>query len=215
MNLKPRENYNHQMQFKTEELQKQAESSRNDSSINGAKREFDNQQAAAEFFAHLKSKIFDLEAWNSEGALSKYAMFDESGREITNKPLAENDFIRLSLKGSGKYDWVRVMRIHQTPSEIVISVKPTFDPTSDDQDSISHFFTSEATNNFCLLKNDKTVMFYVIGLDEKTNTDETGSLLEKARNFAAANVGSYFGVQSAEWTKFCRSFLEIEEGKTD
>lgn len=199
------------MQYQTEELQKQAEADRNDSSINGAKREFESEQAAEDFFAHLKEKLFNIEAWNSGSGLSSYALYDENGAEIKDKPLAEKDFIRISLKGTGKYDWVRVTRIHQTPSEIILTVKPTFDPTAEEKYSTSHFFTSEATNNFCLLKDGQTVMFYVIGLNEKTNTQETDSLLEKARNFAAANLGSYLGVQSAEWTKFAESFLEIED----
>lgn len=201
------------MHYETERLQKEAEAREDESSINGAKRTFADEAEAEKFFERLKDKIFHLEAWNAEGALSSFAHFDETGAELKNKPLADGDFIRIALKGAGKYDWVRIARIHRAPSEIVIGVKPTFDPTAEDKDATSHFFTSEATNNFCLLKKDATVMLYVIGLNEKTNLDETGSLLEKARNFAAANLGSYLGVQSAEWTTFARNFLELEEEK--
>jgi hypothetical protein len=48
---------------------------------------------------------------------------------------------------------------------------------------------------------------YVIGLNEITNTEKTGGLLESARNLATANLGHYLGVQKAAWTKFCENFL--------
>src|SRR6476469_1566783 len=51
--------------------------------------------------------------------------------------------------------------------------KPALTDKEPDKNVTSHFFTSDATNNFCLEKRDAVVSFYVIGLSEKTNTDET------------------------------------------
>jgi hypothetical protein len=55
------------------------------------------------------------------------------------------------------------------------------------------------------------VSFYVIGLSEKTNTDETESLVGKARNVAVANIGSYFGIQTGEWKTFCKNLLRLTD----
>jgi hypothetical protein len=95
----------------------------------------------------------------------------------------------------------------------VLTVKPSFDPTEKaaDKESTSHFFTNEATNNFCLQRDEKSILFYVIGLHEKTNLGETENALETARNAAVANLGYYLGIQKAEWKTFCRNFLEIDE----
>jgi hypothetical protein len=94
-----------------------------------------------------------------------------------------------------------------------VTIKPSHDPTDkdSDKDATSHFFTSDATNNFCLEKRDAVVSFYVIGLSEKTNTDETENLVERARNVAVANIGSYFGIQKGEWKTFCRKFLRLTD----
>ena len=139
--------------------------------------------------------------------LSTYALFDENGREINE--INVGTFIRISLKASGKYDWIRVIDIYDAPDEFIITVKPTFDPTTENRETsaISHFFTDEATNNFCLFKKAETVAFYVIGLNEKTNTNETGGAIETIRN-VAVNLATYLGMQKGEWEKFCHHFLE-------
>jgi hypothetical protein len=139
--------------------------------------------------------------------MSTYALFDENGREINE--INVGDFIRISLKASGKYDWIRVIEVYDQPDEFVIIVKPTYDPTDaeNDKTAVSHFFTDEATNNFCLLRKAATVAFYVIGLNEKQNTSETDSALETIRN-VAVNAATYLGMQKSEWEKFCHHFLE-------
>jgi hypothetical protein len=186
-----------------------------DASINGAERDCDAEPEAREAFAKFRRKLFDLPRWNSESALTSFAHFDADGRELEDRPLAERDFIRIALKGSGKYDWVRVARIEQTDDEAVITVSPEFDPTAEqpDKETTSHFFTSAATNNFCLQKDGTKILFYVIGLDEKTNLGETENTLETARNALVANLGYYLGIQKGEWLTFCRNFLELEESE--
>lgn len=199
------------MQFKTQRLLEQAKASEDqNSSISGAKRDFESARAAADFFSYLKGKLLDLEAWNAQSGLSSYTHFDKNGNEVKNEPLREEDFIRILVKGTGKYDWVRVRQIYRAANEIVLTVKPAFDPTDEDKTSTSHFFSSEATNNFCLLKNETTIEFYVVGLNEKTNVGEADGVIETARNAAVANLGFYLGIQKSEWTTFCQKFLELE-----
>ena len=110
---------------------------------------------------------------------------------------------------SGKYDWIRVIDIFDAAEEFVITVKPTFDPTSEkpNESVISHFFTDEATNNFCVFKKGKTAALYVIGLNEKMNTTETANAVQTVRN-VAVNFATFIGTQKGEWEKFCRHFVE-------
>jgi hypothetical protein len=124
-------------------------------------------------------------------------------------------FIRISLYGAGKYDWVQVVSITDEPGEFIVTVKPSHDPTERpvNLDSISHFFGPEATNNFCVQKAEKTVAFYVIGLDEHQNTKFTDGLIESARNSAVANIGYYTGLQKGVWKEFCKNFLSTDEEK--
>lgn len=200
------------MNSKTENLLKTAEESEN-SSISSAKRVFTNTEEADLFFFSLKGKIVNIDNWNKSSNLSSYRLFHENGENSPTNTLSEGIFIRISLKGSGKYDWVRLIGIFEGEREIIITVKPTFDPTDKESErtNTSHFFTSEATNNFCLLNQDNAVHFYVIGLNEKQNTSETASMIEAVRNVAAANLGTYLGIQKAEWTTFCENFLRQTE----
>jgi hypothetical protein len=117
------------------------------------------------------------------------------------------------LPATGKSDWVRVEEIYDRPDELTITVRPTYDPTGDPPQTgkVSHFFSSRTTNNFCAFRREATVYLYVIGLNEKLNEDHDSGVVEKVRNALVGNIGYYLGIQKAEWTKFCTSFLSDDE----
>lgn len=181
-----------------------------ESSITFASRAFSDAAEAEESFNHLKQKLFHIRSWNAESFLTSFELFDRNGELNPKESAVIGDFIRLSLTGSGKYDWVKIVGITEEADEAIVSVKPSHDPTENQsgENAVSHFFTDDATNNFCLGKNRETVSFYVIGLSEKTNTDETGNFIETVRNVAVANLGSYLGIQKGEWKTFCENFLD-------
>lgn len=196
-----------------ESAERQARSSENgESSVTFARRTFSEATALEESYVRLKQKLYRVREWNAASALTSFELFEENGALCTRKEAAAGDFIRLSLAGSGKDDWVKISEIFDAPNEVVMRVKPTYNPTANpaDKTTISHFFGGAATNNFCLEKSDATLSFYVIGLSEKTNTEETENLVEKIRNFATSNVGYYLGIQKSEWQTFCENFLELK-----
>ena len=200
------------MSDRIQNLLRQASQEPNTSSVSFAKRSFSDEEQARAVFLEVKEKLLNLENWNKKAGLSSYELFDETGKVKTDKTLQIGAFNRISLKGSGKYDWVKIIDIYEDNDEFVITVKPTYDPTEDNPDKnvVSHFFTDEATNNFCLQNDDKSVALYVIGLNEKQNASETGNMIETVRNVAVANMGSYLGIQKSEWTTFCENFLSSE-----
>ena len=210
-------NYNRPMQTSiVERLIEAANSStEGDTSLNLAKRVFLEQAACDEFFESTKPKLLDINEWNKNSSPTKYSLFDEAGGEVPSQPISVGMFIRINLYGSGKYDWVRVLSIKDERDEMVLTVRPTYDPTQDPPDtaSTSHFFWPEATNNFCLQRDGKTVAFYVIGLNERQNTKFTDGLIESARNAAVANIGYYSGLQKSVWKEFCANFLSTDEEK--
>lgn len=195
------------MKFKTDSLLEQARSDENHSSVSSAEKTFADEAASAKVFSTLKAKLFDVREWNAHAMLSSFALFGENGHASQTEKITEGAFLRISLTGTLKYDWVRVTGIYEAADEFIITVKPTYDPTSDDKTVVSHFFTDESTNNFCLARRAATVELWVIGLNEKFNSDETSGALETARN-AAVNLGSYLGIQRGEWEKFCHHFLD-------
>ena len=185
----------------------------NDSSINVAKKQFTEADDAIQLFRDVRRRMLLITEWRKNSSVTGYDLFDEDGELINSEPINVGHFIRLSLYGTGKYDWVRVIKITDEPEEFIITVKPSFDPIEAPRDParISHFFRPEATNNFCLQIDDKTVAFYIIGLNEKTNTDFVDGLIESARNTGVANIGYYSGLQKAIWKEFCKKMLESEE----
>lgn len=204
------------MTTKTESLIKETGSGeRDDTSFNKAERTLPNHDEAVKLFQRVQSKLRNVDQWAEHSGVSYFAVFDEHGRQPGDQDAKEGRFIRILLPGTGKYDWVRVEDVHETDEEMVVSVRPTYDPTAKpvDKNVISHFFAPTATNNFCTLIRGNTVGAYVIGTGEKQNTSETSGIIETVRNAAVANLGSYLGIQSAEWTKFCNSLLSDSEDK--
>jgi hypothetical protein len=183
------------------------------SSLAQASRSFTTASESEANFKQLREKLFHVQKWNSESGASHFELFDENGNQIKDKRAATGDFIKITLPATGKSDWVKIIEIHDAPDEVVLTVQPTYNPTEKNPDKtvISHFFTNDSRNNFCLERDRETLNFYVIGLSEMSNTEDTSNILETARNFAAANLGHYLGFQKAEWTIFCQNFLEIEK----
>jgi len=183
-----------------------------DSSVADATRVFSSVEAAEKAFSHFHKKLLHIEQWNADSEISSFELFDKSGDAQSEKIARRGDFIKVTLPGSGKDDWVKIVEIYESPDEIVLIVQPSHDPTNvENAKTTSHFFTADSSNNFCLQKENSTINFYVIGLNEKTNTTETGGVLETVRNYATANLGCFLGVRKAQWKTFCDNFLEIEK----
>lgn len=209
--INPRKIMKSKIQQLLKEAARQARSSETgESSTATASRAFSDVSDAEKLFDDLRQKLFRVRNWNAESAMMGFELFDENGNICDRESAVVGDFIRLSMVGGGKYDWVKIIEIMDEANEAVVTVKPSYNPIENepDRNKTSHFFTDDSTNNFCLERNDGSVNFYVIGLSEKTNTDETENFIETIRNVAVANIGSYFGIQKAEWKTFCENFLK-------
>jgi len=204
---------NSKIQNLLEQAVAQAESSTAEvSSVTNATRNCSSETEAKNVFQRLIQKLFNIEQWNAESNFSSFALFDENGFTKMEKITAVGDFIRITLPGSGKDDWVKIVEIYDAADEIVLTVQPSPNPTDkEDNSTTSHFFTNDSTNNFCLKKNGIKLNFYVIGLGEKSNSEDTSGIVETVRNFATANIGHYLGIQKAQWQNFCDNFVEIEK----
>lgn len=200
------------MNRKIEELLKKAEAQKDStgegkSSVTNATREFADQRETENAFQKLKEKLFDINNWETESGASAFQLFDENGNGLQTKRAAKGNFVRIKLPGSGKADWVKITDIYEGETEAIVTVQPSFDPTENDKEKTSHFFESDAANNFCLGRDGKKINFYVIGLNEKANVAEADGLLESVRNLAVAYSG-WLGFQKIEWKTFCENFLK-------
>src|SRR4051812_19262292 len=115
------------MSLKTDKLLEQVHHDEEHSSFSSAEKTFAGKAAAAQAFAALKEKLLNINEWNAHAMLTTFRLFDENGRPAASEKLSRGIFLRIDLKGSGKYDWVRVVEIDEAADEFIITVKPTFD----------------------------------------------------------------------------------------
>lgn len=204
---------NRKIQNLLEQAARQSDSGTSESSSTAkATRIFSDENESKKAFSYLHRKLFDIERWDEKSVITSFELFDENGIAQPKKTATVGDFIKCVLPASGKEDWVKIIDIDETADEVVLTVQPAYNPTEKTQkQTTSHFFTADSTNNFCLQKTGAKVNFYVIGLHEKTNTENTDGIIETIRNTAIANVGYYFGIQKTQWQTFCENFIEIEE----
>ena len=183
-----------------------------DSSVAGTTRVLPTITEAEKLFSILHRKLFQIEHWNVCSNISTFELFDETGKAQPTKPAAAGDFVKITLPGSGKDDWVKIISIDEAQDETILTLKPSPNPVDkENQQTTSHFFTDDSTNNFCLQREAEKINFYVIGLDETANTEETSGVLETVRNYATAKLGCLLGIQKTQWETFCSNFLEIEK----
>lgn len=207
--------YYGKMSEKTKDLLRRAEAPKDSSeegksSVSRAEREFRDETEAESAYQKYKLKLFNVNGWEADSGVSAFRLFDETGAEVTATAARTGNFIRITMPGSGKNDWVRIVEIYENSTETVITVQPTVDPTDGERETTSHFFQSEANNNFCLQRRGAKINLYVIGLNEKANTDESAGLIESVRNVAVASLG-WLGFQKIEWQTFCENFLKDEK----
>ena len=205
------------MSSKIENLLKHVnESNAADSSVTNAMRLCADEAEAESVFRQLTGKLFSIEHWNIESEVMNFDLYDADGIARPQKTAAAGDYIKTAMPGSGKDDWIKIVEITESPDEIVLTVQPSRDPTDkNDQATVSHFFAADSTNNFCLQKKGVKTTFYVVGLDEKSNVENTGGIVETVRNIATANISYYFGLQKTQWLTFCDNFIESKARKNE
>src|SRR5688572_12812711 len=98
-------------------------SSEGDTSVNSSMRSFSGENDAVTFFEETKARLSRIDEWNNNSSATSYDLFDENGDLDNSGPISAGKFIRLSLYGSGKYDWVRVVSVRDERREFVIKVK--------------------------------------------------------------------------------------------
>ena len=98
----------------------------------------------------LRPELFRVREWNEKATLTSFELFDEKGDISERQNAVVGDFIRLSMAGTGKYDWVKVIEIIDEAGEAILTIKPSYDPTENrpDKNTTSHFFTSACDQQF-------------------------------------------------------------------
>ena len=111
-----------------EALAEKHSSGTGESSITSASRVFLETHDADDFFNTLRPELFRVREWNEKATLTSFELFDEKGDISERQNAVVGDFIRLSMAGTGKNDWVKVIEIIDEAGEAILTIKPSHDP---------------------------------------------------------------------------------------
>lgn len=170
---------------------------------------------AKAFFTAAKTRLLSVNEWDKlcGDASAKFQLTDEKGIPADGSPKIGNYF-KIKIPGPGTvagsgYDWVQVEEIIEKAEAeiefIIIRVRPASDPTSPDE-STAHFYSSEATSNFLVLREGAEVVAAVLGRNEEANTNEGHGLLDKIRNFVVG-TGAKIGLSDLQWKGLVKGVL--------
>lgn len=177
---------------------------------------FDSEADAGDFFRGLKQRLLNVNAWHRlAGALSAdFKLTDKGGNEVDREP-QQGDYFKINIPAPGiqtgeGYDWVRVEEIVEKAegaNEFTsIRVRPTSSPVNAHTD-VAHFYTDEATSNFIVKREGRTVTAGVYGRNEKPNVKAADNLVDKVRN-AVVGTGGVTGFSKLQWTALVDGLLE-------
>ena len=164
-------------------------------------RQFENEAAAKEAFNEATRKLFDVNAWTNIPAIanSAFELYSERGQPLHRPRVEKGDFIKIDLPGPLPFYWVMVTEVSEGDHEAQFTVKPTYDPTDDDDKQVTdHFFQEQARSIFRVERNGKEITAMEIGINEAINNQklEAG---DKALINTLVSEGGWAGIQKYQW----------------
>jgi hypothetical protein len=183
--------------------------------------EFSTRQEAVEAYARARERLLDVNSWEGlAGALSaKFQLMDAQGRAKAGPPEPGDHFsIDLPAPGSPAGegpDWVRLEKVENLSEPasdlegVAMRVRPCDNPHNA-KDEVAHFYTDDATSSFIVERRGNKVTGHIHGRNEIPNTEQTDSLLDKARNALVA-LPAMVGLAKTQWSSLVDGWLEGED----
>lgn len=169
-------------------------------------------------YQSAKEKLLNVSEWHTYAG-DGTADFQLTGRngEAVWRPAQEGDYFRIDLPALGSEtgdgdDWVQIKSITESNDpaskieQTAIIVNPSPNPKKNSTDT-AHFFKNDASSTFIVKRINNTVFAEVHGRNEKPNTEETTSIVDKARNAVVA-VGAILGLSKIQWKALVNGLLE-------
>lgn len=174
---------------------------------------------AKSLFSLARKRLLDVSNWNkiAEGSSAQFQLTTTRGKEVFRNA-QRGDKLRISITAPGNetgdgFDWVEVEEIRETnentnTESIAIRVRPCPSPLNASENT-AHFFTNDATSSFVVMRLGTTVKAEVHGRNEKPNTKEPDTLMDKARNAVVA-IGALAGMNKPQWNALVKGLLKTD-----
>ncbi len=177
------------------------------------------RHAAILLFEEAKKRLLDVNKWDKlcGPASAVFTLVDRSGHEVKGRTPEVGDFIRISLpatansEGDG-YDWVRIEAFENSKDllkdeEIFgFRVRPSKKPEDKTGGETAHFYTSEATSTFIVVRVSSIVTAMEKGRNEVVNKGPFG-FLSKIRNMIVG-MGARLGFSQSQWGKLVKGVIK-------
>lgn len=173
-------------------------------------------EAAVTLFREAKQRLFDINNWQNVcgGKGATFQLTDKHGNPLPHTTPEVGNLIKIKLpapanqKGDG-YDWVRIEAFENTGNRgndeetVGFRVRPVSNPADHSEES-AHFYTSDATSTFLVVRSASTVYAMERGRNEQPNP--SGSFWNKIRNVLIA-LGAMLGLAVPQWNMLVNGIL--------
>lgn len=172
-----------------------------------SQKEYPDETAAKDAFNDAKNRMFNVNTWGKipgpENAT--FLLYDRRGYPYKKEVIEDikprvGDFIKTLLPGNLPEDWVRVVDVQEDTDHASFTVRPSKDPTDEDQPEnvTEHFFQSTATSTFNVERKDNILIASETGLGEQINNEDPEAGKRNKLNTAISEAGWAF-VQKLQW----------------
>jgi hypothetical protein len=169
-------------------------------------------------FEEAKKRLMDVNHWDrlcGPGS-AVFQLTDEKGTELHGVQPEVGHLIRIQLPAppnaeSGGYDWVRIEAFENNKDLMKdqdvfsFTVRPVKSPAGDGT-ATGHFYTSDATSTFLILRTSSVVKAMEKGRNEVANISG-GSIAGKIRNLLVA-VGAWLGFSKSQWGRLVKGIIK-------
>lgn len=182
-----------------------------------SKIKLDTEELAIEHFQTVKKRFMAMNNWELYAGEEKaeFSVRDKDGKIVLAEPKV-GDYFCIKTPGlhnrtGDGFDWVQIEHIEEESEAhrecVYIRVRPCANPTKPDE-HVAHFFDPEATSNFVIKREGRTVIAEVHGRNEIPNTDNVG-MLEKVRNQIVA-LGGMLIASEVQWKGLTSGIIKYD-----
>jgi hypothetical protein len=174
-----------------------------------------NEQLAKQLFQNARLNLLNVNSWHTlTGSDIVFQLVNDKGEEIQGL-VEKGNYFRIHIPGipadsTGQgSEWVYVEKVEEGKMKyhefVSVRVRPSAAPGYTAAKT-AHFFSSQATSTFSVIRNSSRVTVSISGRNEKPNTD-TKDFLSYIRNVIVA-LGAMIGLNKPEWKSLAKGIIK-------
>ena len=175
-----------------------------------------NETEISKTYTIARARLLNINQWHKYAGIisGKFQLVSKEGNEIERFP-AEGDYVRIDIPGPGSdvgdgFDWVVIELIKEINEPVLqavgFRVRPVPNPFSNEK-AVAHFYTSEATSSFMIVKAGNVIRVEIVDSNLKPN-HEGSSFTDKVRQLAIG-VGAMSIFSKLQWQHLATGLINF------